>query len=81
MAWFKNPKILQQSSSSAYDVTHGPGTTVPHSGIYRCDGCGREIAANERNPFPPQNHHQHTHNQGTIRWRLIVFADHEAKAA
>lgn len=81
MAWYKNPKILNQSSGGAYDVTHSPGQTVPNSGIYRCEGCGREIAANARDPFPPQNHHQHGTYQGTIRWRLIVYADHEPKAA
>ena len=81
MAWYKNPRVLQQSSGAAYDSVHSPGTVVPHSGVYRCEGCGREIAANQRDPFPPQNHHQHSTYQGSIRWRLIVYADHDAKAA
>jgi hypothetical protein len=29
--------------------------------------------------LPPQNHHQHTQQQGAIRWRLAVIADHEPK--
>jgi hypothetical protein len=49
------------------------------SGIYRCMGCGREVASNESEPLPPQNHHQHNQNQGSIRWKLIVYADHREK--
>ncbi len=79
MAWYKDPNVLQKSSSAEYDKIHKPGEIVPHSGIYRCQGCGREIASNESDPFPPQNHHQHTQQQGTIRWRLIVYADHDPK--
>ncbi len=80
MALYKNSSVLKQSTSGEFDKTHSPGSTVPHSGIYRCEGCGREIAANERDPFPPQNHHQHTTQQGSIRWRLAVYADHKAAA-
>ena len=81
MAFYKHGNQLRQSASVEYDKTHTPGATVPHSGVYRCQGCGREIAANERDPFPPQNHHQHEYSQGAIRWRLIVYADGSAKAA
>jgi len=52
--------------------TYGPGDTVPMSGIYRCLGCKREITSNEDDPFPPQNHHQHTASQGSIKWKLNV---------
>lgn len=79
MAWFKYEQYLKKSNGDAYDSVYGPGAKVPHSGIYRCQGCGREIAANKSDPFPPQNHHQHTSTQGTIRWRLAVYADHQAK--
>jgi hypothetical protein len=51
----------------------------PHSGIYKCTGCGHEIVAEQDRQFPPQNHHQHPVSQGKIRWKLIVFADHESK--
>ncbi|MGN6478776.1 protein L [Luteibacter sp.] len=57
--------------------TYHTGETVPVSGIYRCEGCGREDCCNENDPFPPQNHHQHTVAQGKIRWRLNVRADHK----
>jgi hypothetical protein len=42
-------------------------------------GCQREVASNEHEPLPPQNHHQHSVAQGSIRWKLIVYADHREK--
>jgi hypothetical protein len=79
MALYKHGNYLTQSNDTAFDVEHKPGQTPPHSGIYRCMGCGREIVAEEAKSFPPQNHHQHTANQGTIRWKMIAYADHKAK--
>jgi hypothetical protein len=79
MALYKDGKYLTQSQDAAFDKDYKPGEAVPHSGIYRCMGCGREAACNQGQPMPPQNHHQHTQNQGAIRWRLIVYADHQAK--
>ncbi len=74
MAQYKYQQYLNHSNHSAYDALHSPGSNCPDSGIYRCEGCGHEIASNKNNPLPPQNHHQHSPAQGTIRWRLIVFA-------
>lgn len=79
MALYKNGGYLGQSNSEAFDVDHKPGEKPPNSGVYRCMGCGREIVAEAERSFPPQNHHQHTTNQGSIRWRMIVYADHKAK--
>ena len=72
MAIFKYQQYFQQSSHQAYDAIHTPGTQAPHSGIYRCEGCGDNVASNHGDPLPPQNHHQHALNQGQIRWRLIA---------
>ena len=79
MALYKYAHYLQKSEEAAYDKEYGPGATGPYSGIYRCMGCHREAACNEGNPLPPQNHHQHTQAQGSIRWKLIVYADHKPK--
>ena len=79
MALYKYDQYVQKSESEAYDKIYSPGAIVPHSGIYRCQGCGREIASNKSDPFPPQNHHQHATSQGTIRWRLAVYADPDVK--
>lgn len=75
MATYKYKEVLVHVAHAAFDAIHGPGDNTPFSGIYRCEGCTREIASNADNPLPPQNHHQHSPQQGTIRWRLIVYAD------
>lgn len=59
-------------SKTWWATTYDPGQAVPVSGIYLCLGCNREITSNENDPFPPQNHHQHSAAQGRIRWRLNV---------
>lgn len=72
MSYYKYEQILNKIDSAAFDQLHSPGSKVPHSGIYRCAGCAREDANNQGDPFPPQNHHQHSAAQGTIRWQLVV---------
>jgi hypothetical protein len=79
MAIYKYVSYLKQMQSDAFDADNTPGTAAPYSGIYRCMGCGKEVASNQGQPLPPQNHHQHDQNRGSILWRLIVFADHEPK--
>ena len=79
MAIYKNGVYLTQSQDTAFDIDYEPGGHVPHSGIYRCLGCGREVVAEEARKLPPQNHHEHSPTQGKIRWRLIVYADHTPK--
>ncbi|HEV2301367.1 MAG TPA: hypothetical protein VGR91_07335 [Stellaceae bacterium] len=79
MALYKYSTYLGQADDAVFDSSHKPGETPPRSGIYRCMGCGREAVAEENKELPPQNHHQHGPSQGTIRWRLIVYADHRPK--
>ena len=79
MAIYKYSRHLDQSNDAVFDSNHNPGEKPPYSGIYRCDGCGREIVAEAGRIFPPQNHHEHRVDQGTIRWRLVVCADHKPK--
>jgi hypothetical protein len=74
MASYKHGNFLQLNDSSAFDTLLSPGAVVTNSGIYRCAGCGDEIAANKGSPLPPQNHHQHSLLSGPIQWQLIVFA-------
>ena len=73
MARYKYDKHLSKSDDAAFDQLHKPGGHVTKPGIYRCEGCGKEIAHNVGEPLPPQNHHQHDPAQGEIRWRLIVW--------
>lgn len=72
MAWYKYSQVFTANPNSEFDILYEPGATVAWSGIYRCEGCEREIVHTHLHPLPPQNHHQHTHAQGRIRWRLIV---------
>ncbi len=72
MAWYKYSEFLRQSYINDFDAIYDPGTAGGYSGIYRCEGCGREVVHTSGKSLPPQNHHQHTISQGKIRWRLIV---------
>lgn len=74
MAWYVDGAMLTKSDGDKawWKEIYGPGDEVPVSGIYRCQGCKREITSNSGDPFPPQNHHQHERTQGAIRWKLIV---------
>jgi hypothetical protein len=79
VALYKYETYIQANTDAIFDETRGPGIAAPRSGIYLCMGCGREVASNEHQPLPPQNHHQHAQGQGAISWRLIVYADHKPK--
>jgi hypothetical protein len=71
-ALYKYSQFLGTSNHVAFDQLHAPGTATPYSGIYRCEGCGLSITSVHTFPLPSQNHHQHSFQQGQIRWRLIV---------
>jgi hypothetical protein len=71
MALYKYSQFIEQSNDAAFDKILQPSTSAPWPGIYRCDGCGHEIGIAQGHTLPPQNHHQHTYNQGAIRWRLV----------
>jgi hypothetical protein len=74
MAFYKYSHYLTNSSESRFDPALEPGATTPHCGIYKCQGCGQEVAVNTGDPLPSQDHHQHKLDQGGIAWRLIVAA-------
>lgn len=81
MSWHTDSSVLTKSdgSGSHWKTEYGPGDAVPVSGIYRCIGCKREITSNAQDPFPPQNHHQHTVAQGKIKWKLNVRTNTEGE--
>ena len=72
MALYKNSNYLIASKDAAFDQINNPGASTRWSGVYKCEGCGKEITSIVGNTLPPQNHHQHTLYQGTIRWKLAV---------
>lgn len=76
MAWYRDvDKVKRAAHKEHWDAEHKPGNEVEMSGIYRCTGCDKEIAANKGDPFPPQNHHQHGSSKPPIRWQLLVRAE------
>jgi len=72
MSQYKYFDHLFKVANDQFDKIYSPGERVAWSGIYRCQGCGREIVHTFDKPLPPQNHHQHTPSQGKISWRLNV---------
>jgi hypothetical protein len=79
MALYKYSQFIGHSDHASFDGTHKPGQLTPHSAIYRCTGCGKEIVSETNKPFPPQNHHQHTNAMVPILWQMIVFAVSDPK--
>jgi len=77
MALYKRSNDIGASNSDAFDKEWKPGATPDHSGIYRCKGCGREVVGEQARTLPPQNHHQHSQDQGPVVWRLAVYAQHD----
>jgi hypothetical protein len=72
MAQYKYSHYLSNFSDPKFDPAHPPGTATPHTGIYKCQGCGDEVVSTAGDPLPPPSHHQHSLAQGGIAWRLIV---------
>lgn len=81
MAWYKDDKVVVVTTGTGahWTTQYGPADKVPVSGIYKCTGCKKEVTSNENDPFPPQNHHQHSSAQGAIRWKLVVRTNTEGK--
>ena len=72
MAWYKYDDVISKNAHANFDKIWKPGETPPDNGIYRCEGCGDEIASNKGVQLPSQNHRQHSPAQGSIRWKMIV---------
>jgi hypothetical protein len=73
MIMYKNAHYLTPTDGDAFDTLFAAGSPAPHSGIYRCEGCGKETTSILGQPLPAQNHHQHTEFQGDVRWQLAVW--------
>jgi hypothetical protein len=73
MALYKYAHLLAPSQDAAFDAVHAPGTLAPHPGIYRCTNCGDEIAIAGGHVLPPQNHRQHSPQNGPVNWRLLIY--------
>jgi hypothetical protein len=81
MALYKYAKFFNLAEFHDFETEFRPGDRAPQSGLYRCCGCGDEIASNAGSSFPSPSHHPHTADEGTIRWRLIVSAQSQTRPA
>ena len=72
MAVYKYVEFLETSDSEAFDKIIDPGDFAPWAGIYRCTECSQEVGTAGGQVLPRQSHHEHSHSQGPIRWRLVV---------
>ncbi|QJP13945.1 hypothetical protein G3545_09960 [Starkeya sp. ORNL1] len=75
MATYKDIAFLERPSRAKPMLDCQPGAVTPWSGIYRCMGCGAEVASIEGQPLPGEDDHQHAPGDpGEVRWRMIVAA-------
>ncbi len=71
MAFYKYQQFLVQQQGPEFDTIHPPNSPTPFSGIYRCEGCGLSATFVKPHNIPPQNHHQHTADQGAVPKGLV----------
>jgi hypothetical protein len=74
MAYYKDSTSLVKYDGAMFDAIHLPDQPATFAGIYRCEGCGKEIAHSAGLALPAPNDHPHAVEQGEIRWRLTVWA-------
>ena len=72
MALYKYPVLLRQSKNPVFDAPSAPSTVAQCGGIYRCTGCGTEIAVDPREILPGTGHHSHKSPLIPVQWQLIV---------
>ena len=72
MALFKYKNYLSQTKSGSFDLLLQPNAFIPCAGIFRCTGCGVEMAFEAVGTFPDRDHHPHTPAQGPLQWQLVV---------
>ena len=72
MALYKYPNYLNLSKNTSFDRVLPAGLHIPTAGIYRCVGCGNEIAQGANTVLPDRSHHAHNPAQGEVRWQLII---------
>ncbi|SOD42284.1 hypothetical protein SAMN06298226_2620 [Nitrosovibrio sp. Nv4] len=74
MALYQDQSFLIQSSQPLFDLKNAPGAIATASGIYRCNGCGCEIAVEKGYELPSHAKHDHGFQFGPATWQLIVAA-------
>ena len=72
MALYKYQNYLTVSKNRSFDLALSASAPVPCAGIFRCTGCGTEIALEAMGFLPDRNHHAHKPTEGPIAWQLVV---------
>lgn len=72
MALFKYSNYLSLTKNGSFDLPLSPSAPLPCAGIYRCTGCGTEIALDGLGFLPDRTHHEHQPTDGPIGWQLVV---------
>ncbi|MGZ8286286.1 MAG: hypothetical protein ACXW27_07645 [Allosphingosinicella sp.] len=75
MALYKYSNYLKPIKNSSFDQILPAGLHIPSGGIYRCVGCGNEIAQEGNTVLPDRQHHAHNAGQGDVRWQLILATE------
>jgi hypothetical protein len=75
MALCKDLTKVSASNSTAFDKPVRQGTLVLYEGIYRCMGCGIEIAAVGGKPMPRERERPHKPGCTEQNWKLLVSAN------
>jgi hypothetical protein len=81
VAFFKDKHFVEPSNSDVFKIDYRAGSGSPHAGIFCCVGCGRKIGMSVGQKLPPLDHRQRAADQGSVRWRLVVFPDVRPTAA
>jgi hypothetical protein len=80
VALYKYRNYLAVSKNTSFDQVLPAGLHIPSAGIYRCVGCGNEVALEANNVLPDRQHHPHAPAQGVVRWQLIVATQTDVPA-
>ena len=75
MAVYKYQNYLSVTKNKTFDLPLQPSAFMPCGGIYKCTGCGTEVALEGIGLLPDRSHHAHTPRQGPIQWQLIVATE------
>jgi hypothetical protein len=80
VALYKYRNYLTLSKNGAFDQVLPAGLHIPSAGIYRCVGCGNEVAQGGNSVLPDRAHHAHKPAQGEVRWQLVILAQSDVEA-
>jgi hypothetical protein len=75
LARYKRRSYVLESDHAAFEVRYAPAARVENPGIYRCIGCGDEVAVAKGHLLPRPGGHEHAAGEAKVEWQLIVFAE------